>query len=220
MAFEIDYKFNPGETAYVVNRGTFSVHKGKVYSVQIKSFKDGDGIGGTISYSLSLEDSTGVDAVEDDVFETFEEATTSLLATPTPTVTCTATPTPTVTRTLTLTSSRTPTPSPTLTQTVTPTVTPTIAVSPTSTPTRTPVATRSPTATASATPTPSVTKTPEVTHTNTATPTPTVTASAPDVPAPAADCTTCEATYGPNCHSDGLGGCICDGEEFNRPCDI
>ncbi len=151
MAFEIDYKFNPGETAYVVNRGAFSVHKGKIYSVQIKSFKDEDGVGTTISYSFSLEDSTGVDAVEGDVFETFEEATTSLLATPTPTVTRTATPTPTVTRTPTLTSSRTPTPSPTLTQTVTPTVTPTIAVSPTSTPTRTPVTTRSPTATASAT---------------------------------------------------------------------
>lgn len=134
MAFEIDYKFNPDETVYVVNRGTFSVHKGKVYSVHIKSFKHYDGLGTTIVYSLSLEDGTGIDAIEDDVFETFEEATDLLLATPTPTVTRTPTPTPTITRTPTHTSSRTPTPSPTLTQTVTPTVTTTITVSPTPTP--------------------------------------------------------------------------------------
>lgn len=170
MAFEIDYKFNPGETVYVVNRGTFSVHKGKVYRVQIKSFKDGDGLGTSIWYSLSLEDKTGGDAVESDVFETFDEATNSLLATPTPTVTRTITPTPTVTRTPTHTASRTPTPSPTLTQTVTPTVTASIAASPTATPTRTPVATRSPTPSVTATATPNVSLTPSVTSTVTATP--------------------------------------------------
>lgn len=124
MAFEIDYKFNPGETAYIVNRGTFSVHKGKVYRVQIKFFKDEDGLGTSISYALSLEDGSGADAFEGDVFETFEEATTSLLATPTPTVTRTITPTPTVTRTPTHTASRTPTPSPTVSPTLTPTATP------------------------------------------------------------------------------------------------
>lgn len=175
--FEIDYKFNPGETAYVVNRGTFSVHKGRVFRVQIKSFMDDDTLTTSIMYTLTLEDQTGVDVFESDVFETYAEATASLLATPTPTPTRTTTPTPTTTRTPTHTSSRTPTPSPTLTQTVTPTVTPTIAASPTSTPTRTPVATRSPTATATVTPTvtQTTTPTPTVTHTGTPAVSPTIT---------------------------------------------
>jgi len=125
MSFQIDYSFNPGETVYVVNRSDFSVHKAEVYMVQIKSFETEDGIEISICYSLKLENNTGIRASEADVFESFDDATISLLATPTPTLTRTITPTPTPTRTSSPTPSYTPTPSPTISPTVTPTVTPT-----------------------------------------------------------------------------------------------
>ena len=51
MAYEIDYMFNPGETAYVVNRGTFSVHKGKIFRTQVKSYMVGDTLTTTIIYT-------------------------------------------------------------------------------------------------------------------------------------------------------------------------
>ena len=110
-----------------------------------------------------------------------------------------------------------PSPTPTPTATVTPTLTSSPTLTPTSTAAVTPTATSTPAVTP--TPTPSITVSTTPPNSPPASPPVTPTPS-PDVSAPAADCTTCEATYGPNCHSDGLGGCICDGEEFNRPCDI
>lgn len=129
MAFEIDYSFTPGETVFAVNRGTFAIHKGKVFHVQIKTFDTGDGIATTIAYALTIDNNSGMVAIEDDVFGSYEDAVSSLFATPTPTATRPVTPTPTPTRTGTPSASHTPTPSPTMTQTVTPTVTPSVTPS-------------------------------------------------------------------------------------------
>lgn len=127
--FEIDYKFNPGEIAYAVDRSEFAIHKVKIFNTQIKSFLDGEELNTSIMYSVSTELSTGMLVSEADIFTTYAEASASLLATPTPRPTRTTTPTPTVTRTPTRPVSPTPTPSPTVTHTVTPTVTPSITPS-------------------------------------------------------------------------------------------
>jgi len=156
--FEIDYGFNPNELVYVIDRTNYTVQLGRVWHVLIKSFMKDDTLTTTINYMVAIKNSTEVmEALEPEVFATYDDAWASLYRTPTPTPTRTVTPTPSVTRTAT----PTPTVTPTLTQTITPTVTPSVTPSSGTTATPTPTASVTPSVTVSTTlpvtPTPTVT---------------------------------------------------------------
>lgn len=175
--FEIDYKFNPGENVFVIDRVYYTIHEGVVYNTLIKSFMEDNTLTVKIDYAITIKNNhEGIHALESEVFDNYHDAYVSLYRTPTPTVTRTRTPTPTHTRTPTRTPSRTPTHTPTLTPTITATMTPSNAASPTPSPTLSP--TRTPTATITVTPTRTPSMTATITPTLTATITPTVTQSA------------------------------------------
>lgn len=69
----VNYKFNPGEQCFVVNRTEFKITRGTVSKTNIELLKENDEVVPTITYIVIIKNNVIVTVDEADVVETFEE---------------------------------------------------------------------------------------------------------------------------------------------------